>query len=256
MAVVGASCGNTGRSPRSFGTRSRGIGGNTGDLWTWRRGVGGDGDGGIGHRRVMRVDMVERHAPTPKAARRMSRGFGFAMFAPAAGAPMANADAHGAASPSGRAPGRARGERARSKGFGPEVVCVSVGRVLVATPDRRRRARCGGGRGIARPNVLRVQWALVSTGRGTRGSVALARSGNPGGLRSNGGGRRQRGIPRQRVTSRGSGGNIASAPVHPPIRFFPGSRGLNGRGLRLMSCRSPGSSKSRGFAPEAEATRA
>jgi hypothetical protein len=116
----------------------------------------------------------------------------------------------------GRAPGRPRCERRRSTGLGPAVVGGSVVRLRARDPSGCR-ARCDGGRGFAR--------SVRSTLRGPSGPPARGgRSGCPrasvrfqrasvGWLQ-----RRQRGSPRQAVTSRASGGNIASAPADLPIR--------------------------------------
>lgn len=107
-----------------FGTRSWGHGGDTVEPGSWREGpvvlaaASETSAGRAGHGRAL--------GRFPKAERRASRSFGFAASARGGGSSAANADVHGAAPPPGRAAGRTRSERRWSKGFGPEIVGVSI----------------------------------------------------------------------------------------------------------------------------------
>jgi len=163
----------------------------------------------------------------------------------------ANADAHGAASCRGRAPGCARGERGRSTGLRVRRSPTQAsGKLRVARPQRGvvhgaevAAAVLGPcapplGRPSGPPSEERtVRWS--SRGRSN------PRGFGPAG--AVGGGRAVRG--RRRVTRERWRHRERTHPFAFP--FSTGSRGLNGRGLRLMSCRAPTSPPSRGLAPEA-----
>lgn len=214
-------------------------------------GIGGGGAKHLGVVRVQRsgADSIDSRGRASGAAELRLRG----VRAQPSGAPEANADAHGVAPLRGERLGvlgasvdgrRAFGSRGRRRerraGPGRETRCGC-------------RARCRGGHGSAR--------AERSPSHGPSGpSVRGTWSGCPGAVGPSQRASVQRawsaatGHSEVGVASRGSGGNTANASQAFANPFSTGSRGLNGRGLRLMSHRSPASSTSRGFAPGAETT--
>jgi len=120
-AVVGASCGNTGSSPGFF---QPGHGDSVATPLTRGRGDEGpvgDGSGGARHRGVVRgtITVGRNTSSTPEGAcsGAVELRLRLSVRATPPGAPAANADAHGVAPLSGRAPGRARSERRRSTGL-------------------------------------------------------------------------------------------------------------------------------------------
>lgn len=163
----------------------------------------------------------------------------------------ANANVHGVAPPMGRAAGCARGERRWSTDFGPEIVGVSIGWALVARPGGRCRARCGGrGRGLLEQrSPRRVGTRVHRPGSVTRvarsGQLVPADFGPMGQVGGDGG------LLRSAVWSRTSGGNTAKASILFAESVFLGFVWTLRSRLRLMSCRAPWSTASRGFAPTA-----
>jgi hypothetical protein len=216
----------------SCGTRSRGCGGNIVDLgsrrcrgWRCRRRW-------AKHPRV-RAGRGRELQPIPKATGWMSRSFGFAASRTRRRGSAANAGVHGVAPPTGRAAGYARSERRWSTGFGPEIVGVSTGWAPLQTlaDGAAHGAVVAAAESLGRAGAT-SRGHSCPLGRRTRARVPSERSAGPGGLRSNGAGRRRRAASWSTVPSRASGGNTASASI-----LFVESvshricRGLIGRGV-------------------------
>jgi hypothetical protein len=122
--------------PPALPARSRGYGGDTVDPRSWGRGVGGFGDGGAKQLGVVRVNNGRAHVPsTPEVARRAPQSFGLAVFAHLFGGHPRPTPTRTVWLPFG-ASARACSGRAQTVDgpSGPDVVFVSVGRVLVARP--------------------------------------------------------------------------------------------------------------------------
>jgi hypothetical protein len=205
--------------PRVLPTRSRGFGGNTVDPGSWGRRASGSDGGGAKHCRVVRVLTVGRRRhrlPRWRVERREASASRSSRNA--FGGSRGQCRCARCGSPAGRAPGRARGERGRSMGL---RVPRSPARAPGGSSSRDLRGVAHGAEaatGLLEPNAPSGSDLRVRR-RGAAGSVVLAQSITPGGLRPNGCGRPQRGIPRRAVTSRVSGGDTANAPDHSPIRF-------------------------------------
>jgi hypothetical protein len=191
----------------------------------------------------------------PKATGWMSRSFGFAASRTRRRGSAANAGVHGVAPPTGRAAGYARSERRWSTGFGPEIVGVSTGWAPLQTlaDGAAHGAVVAAAESLGRAGAT-SRGHSCPLGRRTRARVPSERSAGPGGLRSNGAGRRRRAASWSTVPSRASGGNTASASILFVESVSHGSVvDSSVEGSRLASCRAPRSSAWRGFAPNVSA---